>query len=237
MVTHRALKMLACLAAVLSVSACAGSAGSENAAGERTSQRAPASAVPESASSSQSPETVDLAGSIAYLSTVGFTGGSLSGLSFKAPRDGAPCGPEQGFNDIRPGGAVTITSGTNETLATVALGNAGTVALTRHSQPERDARAELIDAIYGLRIAKTWNAVEQARLYEAQAKQHLYDLRHPKRWGFEDAKFVAVWCRLPFTAANLPSDETYVVRVAERAPTVLTREDLDSQETLDLYLE
>lgn len=217
----------ACAALVLSLSACGASDR-----GNVTEQ------TPSATSSSPTPETLDVAGSVSYLSTVGFTGGSGRGLSFKAPRNGAPCPPEQGYDDVTPGAAVRITSGTDETLATVALGAAGAAAVTRHSVAERDARADLIDAIYGLRIAKTWNAVEQAQLYEAQAKQQLSDVRHPNEWGFEGAEFVAVWCRLPFTAAGLPALDTYVVRVVNRPPTVVSRDDLDSgQETLDLYLD
>lgn len=188
-------------------------------------------------SSPPPPEMLEVAGSVSYLSTVGFAGGSARGLSFRAPREGAPCLSEAGFVDITPGSAVTVTSGTGETLATVALGESAVAVLTRHSEQERDARAELVDAIYCLRIAETWNALEQAELLEAQSKQKLYDIQNPDDWGFEGARFVAVWCRLPFAAPGLPAQDTYVVKIVNRTPTVVSRQDLESdQDALDLYL-
>jgi hypothetical protein len=231
----RPLLTVACAAAALLLSAC-GDDGAVDparvAAGSATAPSAPAPA-PE-----PEPEQVDLSGSVSYLSNVGFTGGSGRDLSYKAPRDGSPCPPEKGYDDIVPGAAVTVSSGTDQTLATVALGTAGSATLTRSSPAERDARAALIDAIYGLRIAKTWNQLEQAQLYETQAKQRLYDLRHPGKWAFEGAQFVAVWCRLEFTVPDLPELNSYVVRVADRTPTVVSGADLESDpDALDLYLD
>jgi hypothetical protein len=240
------LRLTATYTVLAIVSACGSSRGTSAAAptssaidsSSPSSKTASTSPAPSIASTSTKPQTLPISGSVSYLSDVGFTGGSGRELSFRPPRNGSPCRAAQGFNDIAPGAAVTISSNTNQTLATVALRRAGTMTVTRHSTGERAARTDLIDSIYGLRISKTWNAVEQADLSLAQAKQHLYDDRHPNEWGFGGAKFVAVWCSLPFTAPHVPTRTTYVVRVANRAPTVESRKLLDSNhDSLDLYLD
>lgn len=167
--------------------------------------------VERASSAPAEPTSVRISGAVHYLSTVGFKGGGR-GLAFKPRPDGSPCPTADEYSDIRSGAAVTISAGSGDTLATVPLGEASRKTITTHSRSERNARADLIDGIFNLRVARTWNQLEISRLNIAHAKQTVFDLKHPNRWDFEGAKFVAVWCELPFATEEIPESDTFVSR-------------------------
>ena len=216
---------------VLTLSACSSHADSRQPSG--AAEKAPSIDDPDGLPSAP----VDVAGSVYYLFTGGFAGGGKD-LRFRPKPDGSACPAQDSYNDVREGSAVTISSGTGDTLATVALGKPVTRVMTRHSEAERDERAALIDAIYNLRIARTWNEVKIERLSMAQAKQTLNDIKHPKQWDFEGAKWVAVWCELSFTAGEVPAADTYVVEVGERPAVVVSHESAATDaDAFSLYLE
>lgn len=190
-----------------------------------------ASVIPPSAE----PVTQSIRGSVSYLNFVGFIG-TIEGIRVPPPAEGTACADEPAYRDITTGSAVVIGDGLGATLATIPLTSHGTVTAFRKTAAERQARASLVDTFYDLRISKTLDELEIARLNYERAKQQLYDSNHPDEWTFESHRFYGVWCRFDFVAADLPEAETYTIAVGSRAPLVVTQSDLLAKDgELDLF--
>jgi hypothetical protein len=184
--------------------------------------------------------TADLAGSIAYLESIGF-GGSIDGRPSDPPPPGTPCSGEGAYSDLVPGAAVTVSDGTGRVLATVPLGSGATVDLVRATTLERSERRRLIDSIFELRASEASAnglSVEAAQARLDGAEQRLYDLEHPDDLSFEGLPFQARWCRMPFGVTGLPVLPSYTITVAQRNAAVYTAEQLATTNNwIDLFAE
>ena len=164
-------------------------------------------------------------GVVAFLDQVSFAG-SIDGESdYQLPGQGTPCSGRNGYSDLAPGGTVIVADGSGSALATTQLGGGTVQNQVRNTASERQQREELIDAIYGLRVAKaSYDSVAVAQLNLDRANLRLADLDNPgpSPQPFEGHAFEASWCFLSFETVPLPPGQTHVVTVTHRGSTTFT---------------
>jgi hypothetical protein len=170
---------------------------------------------------------------VSFLRYVAF-GGSIDGEApYESPADGTQCAGEDGYSDLVPGATVVVADGSGAVLATAPLGAGQSSNRIRNTQSERVDREGMIDAIYGLRVAKAHGdrvLVAQLNLDRANLRLHDLDFPGPEPQPFEGHPFIAVWCSLPFSFAGLPVQPGYTFTVTHRGATTYSAGDLAAKE-------
>lgn len=194
-----------------------------------TTRPAPTTSTTVPPPTTTTPPTVVISGTAEYLSDVSFQG-SIDGQDMSLLANGAPCPARDGYSDLVAGGAVELGDSGGAVHAVTALGVGHIVNEVKSTQSERRARAELIDAIYDLRVAETDDPVQEAQLQLDRATQHLHDDQQPgpTPGPFEGHAFIATWCHLDFVGTPIPVASGYTITVTHRGTTVYSAAQLQA---------
>lgn len=175
-------------------------------------------------------QLVMLTGTVDVLDQVWFVG-SIDGTDYSPPQEGRMCAGTKGYADLAPGASVIVSGGDGAPLAVAQLSDGSLVHDVKGTEGERQSREELVDSIFGLRVAiASGDPVAVAQLNLDRANQRLADLSDtsPLPPPFEGHPFGAAWCRLTFSLPTLPIVPAYQVTVTNRGATTFTRDQLEA---------
>jgi hypothetical protein len=175
------------------------------------------------------PPRLSISGAVTFLdrSGVEFEGNTDFGGGPQPPADGSPCQGYGGYADLSAGASVIISDASGVPLQTTTLDGGATVREVRGTESERIQREQLLDSIYELRSIPVRNdAVGVAELNLERAQLRLADQQAGGLPGFEGHPFRATWCRVSFTASDLPLSDSYQFTVTHRGTTTLAADQI-----------